>query len=354
MSATSRHDLISTLRDLMSATNRADCVVRIEGHMERLFGEFSPKLVLADRDLPRLHAQGGEADDLPEIAFELSARGHLIGKLLVPAGDALSADTADELQAFADHAGLALDNARLLEDHERRARRDPLTGLLNRGEFHDMLATEVARANGNPTESLSLAVFDLDHFKAVNDQGGHSAGDRLLRATAAALTAVCRSTDAAFRIGGDEFALLLPGCDSQDAAAIAERAADAIGRLDGSVGASWGVGTIPSDASTREGLVAVADASMYERKGHTSAATSLLRRDARSRLEVASRLAVRLTELRDPREIAAAVVNELHSAFGYYLAVIHRLDPDDRPAHPRRAPDAWPSATPTSWRGSRP
>ena len=70
--------------------------------------------------------------------------------------------------------------------------------------------------------------------------GGHGAGDRLLRAAAAALTAVCRSSDAAFRIGGDEFALLLPQCGAEDSAVIAARAADAIARLEGSAGALLG------------------------------------------------------------------------------------------------------------------
>jgi diguanylate cyclase (GGDEF)-like protein len=328
MSATSPDDLIGSLRDLVSATTRSDCVVRIEGHLERLYGELGPTLVLEPR---ALHADGDAAgyvaDD--ESCFALAARGRRLGHIALKNGAGLDPVTGRELEVFADHAALALDNSRMLEDHERRARRDPLTGLLNRGEFHDMLATSVARAEGHPAELLSLAVFDLDHFKDVNDLGGHSAGDRLLRATAAALSAVCRSTDAAFRIGGDEFALLLPGCAAEDASAIATRAADAIRRLEGSVGASWGVATIPTDANTREGLVAVADASMYKRKGHRSEATSLLRRDAHSRLEVVSSLAMRLTRLHDPREIAETVVNELHSAFGYYLAVIDRLDDDD-------------------------
>jgi HD-GYP domain-containing protein (c-di-GMP phosphodiesterase class II) len=88
------------------------------------------------------------------------------------------------------------------------------------------------------------------------------------------------------------------------------------------------VATIPTDADTREGLVAAADAAMYEHKGHQSETTSLLRRDANSRLEVASSLAMRLTTLDSPFEIARTVVDELNSAFGYYLAVINRLDDD--------------------------
>src|ERR1700744_559406 len=250
MSTTGPNALIGSLRDLMSATTRTDCVVRIEGHLERLYGEHEPALVLDKRTL-RTDSSSPPTGD---TAFELTARGRNLGQIVLNSSYVLDEETHRQLAAFADHAALALDNARMLEDHERRARRDPLTGLLNRGEFHDMLSTAVARTTSNPAETLSLAVFDLDHFKSVNDLGGHSAGDRLLRATAAALTAVCRSTDAAFRIGGDEFALLLPGCSAEDAAAIANRAAEAIGRLDGSVGASWGVATIPTDATTRERL----------------------------------------------------------------------------------------------------
>lgn len=319
MSATLPHELLESLRDLASATTRTDCTTRIGAHLEGLFPGLGVSLELE----PQGAAAGG-------VAITLQARGRHHGQLRVASAGELEDGDRQRLEAFAEHAALALDNARLLEDHDRRARRDPLTGLLNRGEFHEMLTTAVARCSVDPGEVLSLAVFDLDRFKDVNDAGGHGSGDRLLRATAATLTAVSRTSDAAFRIGGDEFALLLPGCGSEDSDAIAARAAEAIGALEGSAGAAWGVATIPTDATTRDELVAAADAGMYERKGHHSQATSLLRRDASSRLQVASNLATRLTELHDPREIAQTVVDELHSAFGYYLAAIHRLDPDDQ------------------------
>ncbi len=321
-------DLLESLRDLASATTRADCVARIEAHLERLFGGLTPQLVLESPTLHRsadAHVRNGGG---PNGWVGLHARDRSLGHLRLASPLRADEPTHRLLAAFADHAALALDNARILEDHERRARRDPLTGLLNRGEFHDRLATAVARTTRHPEEVLSLAVFDLDRFKEVNDACGHGAGDRLLRAAGAALTAACRAGDAAFRIGGDEFALLLPQCGAQDAAAIAARAADAVTRLEGSSGAAWGVATIPIDAITREDLVAVADSSMYARKGHRGQGASLLRRDARGRLEVASKLATRLTTLHEPAEIAQAVVDELHSAFGYYLAAIHRLDED--------------------------
>jgi diguanylate cyclase (GGDEF)-like protein len=324
-----RLDMLGGLRELVSATTTADCVIRIEFQAQRLFGGLGPLLSVTDADTQAYDGfvTAGGRSPLTH-GLPLRARGRILGRIAFRHPELLASYDSEELEAFAEHAALALDNARLLEDHGRRARLDPLTGLLNRGEFHELLATAVAKATANPLQPLSLALFDLDCLKSVNDEGGHVAGDRLLRATAAALTAVCRSTDAAFRIGGDEFALILPGASAADAEAIAARAGDAIARLEGSAGASWGVATMPVDAATREDLVAVADASLYERKGRTSAVTSVLRRDVRGRLEVATRLAVRLTDMRDPRAIAEVVVGELHSAFGYYLAVINRLDGD--------------------------
>lgn len=308
--------LIEGLRDLVTATTLEDCVQRIETQAERLF------------DMPGASVVLDESEPADPCQLALRARGRVIGRLSWESPNLRAWPQTAELDAFAEHAAVALDNARLLEDHSRRARRDPLTGLLNRGEFQELLAAKIARATADPTRSVSVVVFDLDRFKKVNDRGGHAAGDRLLRATAAALTAACRSADAAFRLGGDEFALVLGDVVGDDARAIAKRAAGAIDRLEGSAGVSWGLASLPIDGVTREGLVSVADANMYAHKGQPRAAASIQARDAGRRLEVASRLAVRLTELRDPQAIAAAVVNELHSAFGYYLAVIHRRHED--------------------------
>ena len=305
--------MIDGLRDLVSATTVGECIEQVELNGERLFGEIGLAVSL-DPGASASATAGGVA---------LRARGRVIGRL-VPENPAALADAdAAELAAFAGHAAVALDNARLLEEHSRRARRDPLTGLLNRGEFHETLAA--AAAAGEP---LTIAIFDLDRFKRVNDRGGHAAGDRLLRATAAALAAACRASDAAFRIGGDEFALVLPGTGQRDGRGVAERAARAIAHLEGSAGVSWGCATLPDDGDAREALLAVADARMYARKGRPMAAATIGRRDGANRLEVASRLAVTLTSLRDPEAIAATVVGDLHSAFGYYLAVIQRLDDD--------------------------
>jgi diguanylate cyclase (GGDEF)-like protein len=104
---------------------------------------------------------------------------------------------------------------------ERESQEDPLTGIANRRCFTQRLAAEIdlARAAGNP---LTLAVGDLDHFKIVNDRLGHAVGDEVLRQSAALMRQLCRSSDLVARIGGEEFALILPGMPRSAAIAFCE------------------------------------------------------------------------------------------------------------------------------------
>src|SRR6185295_3727471 len=127
--------------------------------------------------------------------------------------------TRERLQAlrlFANQATSALESTAQYETMRFLADRDPLTKLLNRRAFvrHLADAVERARASGEP---LSLVYCDLDGFKAVNDTRGHADGDRLLRAFGDALIASVRHDDAVFRMGGDEFALLLEHCPRERA-----------------------------------------------------------------------------------------------------------------------------------------
>ena len=99
---------------------------------------------------------------------------------------------------------------------------DPLTGLLNRRAFFDLTEKEVARARREHVP-LGLVMLDLDHFKDVNDQHGHLAGDAVLRETANRLRAAVRVTDSVGRYGGEEFVVALPRSGLKDAVAVAER-----------------------------------------------------------------------------------------------------------------------------------
>ncbi len=126
------------------------------------------------------------------------------------------------LEAIADLAASACQNAAAYEKATAAASTDSLTGVLNHGAMQVHATREIERARRSG-ESLSLIVLDLDDFKALNDTYGHHAGDRFLRRAAAALDLASRPYDALARYGGDEFVLVLPGADSGQALLVAER-----------------------------------------------------------------------------------------------------------------------------------
>jgi diguanylate cyclase (GGDEF)-like protein len=121
-----------------------------------------------------------------------------------------------ELEELATRAGPAIENARRFREARRLADLDALTGLHNRRYFHDTLAREVARAQ-RYSRRLALIVLDLDDFKAINDRIGHLSGDAVLAETAERVRDVVRSADVACRVGGDEFAVILPESSAEEA-----------------------------------------------------------------------------------------------------------------------------------------
>jgi len=148
----------------------------------------------------------------------------------------LAVGTEERLERFAELVALAIGNAEARAELARRAATDALTGLVNRGAFEERLAEEVARARRHGRD-LALAVLDLDRFKAVNDTHGHLAGDEVLREAALRLAARTREVDVLARIGGEEFAWLMPETDGMEAWQAAERArADMAGALFPEVG----------------------------------------------------------------------------------------------------------------------
>jgi diguanylate cyclase (GGDEF)-like protein len=144
------------------------------------------------------------------------------------AGEEFPEDAVEELESLAQRAAPAIENARRFREARQLADLDALTGLHNRRFFHETLAREVSRAH-RYSRALALVVFDLDDFKSVNDQIGHLAGDSVLAAAATRVRDVVRSADIACRIGGDEFAVVLPESSLADADALYRRIQMAVG-----------------------------------------------------------------------------------------------------------------------------
>jgi diguanylate cyclase (GGDEF)-like protein len=132
-----------------------------------------------------------------------------------------------ELEALALRAGPAIENARRFREARQLADLDALTGLHNRRFFHETLGREVARAH-RYERRLALIVFDLDDFKDVNDKIGHLAGDSVLAEAAERVRSVVRSADIACRVGGDEFAVILPESALEDADQLYRRIQNAV------------------------------------------------------------------------------------------------------------------------------
>jgi diguanylate cyclase (GGDEF)-like protein len=157
---------------------------------------------------------------------------------------------------------------------EQRAMTDPLTGLYNRSYLAERCVVEMRRARGYGLP-LSLILYDIDHFKSVNDRYGHPAGDAVLRQLGSFLRDATRSSDAVVRYGGEEFALLIPSLDAEQVFQHADRLRAALEEvpfvLPGQaepvrITVSGGVATCPQDGESFAELVRIADAALYESK----------------------------------------------------------------------------------------
>ena len=172
---------------------------------------------------------------------------------------------------FVSYGRDATDRAREFERLEHAATHDSLTDLPNRGLFLDRVGQALRHAR-RAKEALTLAIVDLDRFRDINTRHGHAGGDALLQAVAARTRACLRAADTVARIGGDEFAVLLPGAPPAQAARVLGKIVSANAapvRFDGrEIGATVSVGaaSYPQHASDGEALRKLADAAMYAAK----------------------------------------------------------------------------------------
>jgi diguanylate cyclase (GGDEF)-like protein len=205
----------------------------------------------------------------PLAAVALRYQERSMGVLLVRLGEKTRVWQESELlllHTVADQVAVAVNHARLFAQVQQQALTDVLTDCHNRRAFEGQLERDLHMATrlGQP---LSLLLLDIDKFKAVNDTYGHDAGDAVLRLLAQTLREELRRVDTAARIGGEEFAVILPQSDMFGALAVAERLRLRIEKLDvprvGHITASFGVSVFPFHGSQRNQLFSLADRALY-------------------------------------------------------------------------------------------
>ena len=233
------------------------------------------RLMVFSADTPEHRAMPALKDHDVQAAMAAPVRedGRVIGSLVTASrrpGRTYTSDEREVLRAFAEHASLALTDARMVAKTLHQAFHDPLTDLPNRALFVDRLEQGMRRARRKRSQ-LAVLFLDIDRFKIVNDSLGHAAGDELLREVGARLLTSIRPGDTAARFGGDEFAILLEDVESrEDAEHIAMRILLSlrtplgIGGRDVFVTASIG---ISMDATRAEDAIRDADLAMYRAKG---------------------------------------------------------------------------------------
>lgn len=175
--------------------------------------------------------------------------------------------------AVGEEISLALANLKLRDALRQQSIRDPLTGLFNRRFLEEYLVHEQVRAT-RTNRPLSVIMLDIDHFKRINDTFGHDAGDAVLRRMGLVLQGHVRGSDIACRIGGEEFALLLPEVSLQTAYQRAEHILDAVRHMQlkhreqilGAITVSLGVAAFPNHGETPEALIRAADQALYQAK----------------------------------------------------------------------------------------
>jgi diguanylate cyclase (GGDEF)-like protein len=213
-------DVVARVLDEALALDGVDAaVLSLEGDEK---GALVKSAGMSQQEAERLGEQGTK--------HTLQLRGELgsLGSLAVVSGTTRDLGALDgELADIVRRGVPALDNAFRYREARRLADTDGLTGLRNRRFFHETLLRECTRAH-RYGRSLALLVLDVDDFKAINERVGHLAGDTVLAETAARLRAALRASDVACRVGGDEFAIVLPEAGARQAAQLYDRVETAV------------------------------------------------------------------------------------------------------------------------------
>ena len=302
---------------------------------------------------PRCKTVPGTPPGEPEalMCIPLIARAHVKGALNIYRLGETASFTGDEFelaQRFGDAVALALDNARARAQLELQAQSDSLTGLFNHRYFHDRLRAELVRANRSG-EAVAVAMLDLDEFKRVNDVHGHGTGDEVLVAFADTLRTELRLSDVVCRVGGEEFGVIMPGCDAEAALHAVDRLHRRLARepfaVVGLLSASVGIAAAPVHGMNARELIASAEAAMMTTKARGGRASLVFsdddverpegdgvgERDLRSiaHLKMLQRLGGQLNRLNELTEIGAAVTDELRKLIDYHNCRVYVREGDE-------------------------
>ncbi|MBI2095524.1 MAG: sensor domain-containing diguanylate cyclase [Candidatus Omnitrophica bacterium] len=281
-----------TLEGLLDVYHKADkkidvelnrIVAQVKIPIEKSYGVL-PKAIIHDQ--PQLISKEDVDHELCHLGLRglgisqfavvpLRGKNHVIGALLVDnitTKKELHDADVRRIMMLADHAGLALENAKIFNDVVITSQQDSLTKLWNHGHFQRLLEDQVKDAK-IAQKPLSVLVFDVDDFKTYNDTYGHQAGDKALEYLSNLAKTVIRRMDYLARYGGEEFAAILPDTTKAEAMKLAERLKNVIGTQTSREGktpcritVSIGVASFPEDAEDKDKLIFCADGALYESK----------------------------------------------------------------------------------------
>jgi diguanylate cyclase (GGDEF)-like protein len=303
---------------------------------------------------PRTATVAGTPENEPEalITIPLIARDSIKGALnIYRLGEEASFDD-DEFELakrFGDAAALALDNAQIRARLEHQAQTDPLTGLYNHRAFHERLRRALANASRSH-EAVSILMLDIDDFKRVNDVYGHGAGDEILRSLADTLKDTVRSSDVVYRLGGEEFAIVIVSRAIENAEQLAHRLVEHVAAAEfepaGRITISVGLARGPEHAMNPRELIACAEAAMmtakargknqivlYDDSSHERPEGELgpSTRDVRSvaHMKMLQSLGGKLNRLNDVRQIGTVIATELRSLIDYHNCRVSLVEGDN-------------------------
>jgi diguanylate cyclase (GGDEF)-like protein/putative nucleotidyltransferase with HDIG domain len=266
-------------------------------------------VVLVERDGELAPAaRCGSDDDLDAqgwSSFPLESAGKSVGRVLVADAPETGSEEHDLLAHLVGLAALAIDKALLYERSREQARQDSLTGLLGHRVFHEVLEEQTGQS-----APFSVVLVDIDDFKQINDLYGHQTGDDALRYVADALRRGIRGHDNVFRVGGEEFCVVLPGLEHADAVRVAERLRRGVADIASvlPVTVSLGVASYPTHGLNRDELLTKADAALYASKRAGKNRTTVAGADELPEPEVVDRhVHLHLLHDRDPDTVVHSV-----------------------------------------------